>query len=79
MSGFVPEKDRLDFVETVFQADHDSRTTGVFLLLIAPRSDGQAREAVLTVGALPTEPILDRALRQGIAALQRHNQEVRHA
>lgn len=65
MSGIVPENDRLDFAEFVAQADNDSRTTGFFLLLVAPRKDGFARESVLTVGELPVEPIMDHVIKRG--------------
>lgn len=73
MSGFVPEQDRLDFAEDVFQADNDSRTTGVFLLLLAPRNDGYIRETVLTVGELPTEAVMNSVLKQSYLKLVEHN------
>lgn len=73
MSGIVPENDRLDFAESVAQADHDSRTTGLFLLLLAPRKDGYIRETVLTVGELPTGAIINRVLKQSYLKLVEHN------
>ncbi len=73
MSGIVPEQARLDFAEFVAQADNDSRTAGLFLLLMAPRRDGFARECVLTVGDLPAEPILKRVIELSLIKLSAHN------
>lgn len=73
MSGIVSEQDRLDFAESVAQADNDSRTTGVFLLLLAPRKDGYIRETVLTVGELPTGVIMKHLIQQSYAKLTGHN------
>lgn len=73
MSGIVPEQDRLDIAEFIAQADNDSRTTGFFLLLVAPRKDGFARESVLTVGELPVEPILSHIVKKSFAKLVEHN------
>ncbi len=73
MSGIVPEQTRLDFAEFVAQADNDSRTTGLFLLLMAPRRDGFAREAVLTIGDLPVDAIFERVVKQSFAKLTEHN------
>lgn len=77
MSGIVPEQGRLDFAEFIAQADNDSRTTGLFLLLVAPRKDGFAREAVLTVGDLPVEPVLKRVIELSLIKLSAHNNRER--
>lgn len=73
MSKIVSEKERLDFAEFIAQADNDSRTTGIFLLLVAPRKDGYAREAVLTIGDLPVDAIFERVVKQSFAKLMEHN------
>lgn len=77
MSGIVPEQTRLDFAEFIAQADSDSRTTGLFLLLVAPRKDGFVREAVITVGDLPAEPVLKRAIELSLVKLSAHNNRER--
>ena len=74
MSGIVPENDRMDFAEFVAQADNDSRTTGLFLLLLAPRSDGFIRESILTVGQLPTGAIMNHIIEQSYHKLVDHNE-----
>ena len=78
--NFIPENQRLDFLEMMEQADHDCRTTGLIAVLIAPCANHQfVRESVLTVGELPASPILDRVIRQSLAALQNHSTGGRHA
>lgn len=77
----IPEQDRLDFVEFISQAENDCRTTGMFLLLVAPRDDNFARESVLTAGDLPTQAILDRVIKLCLDTLENHNEHggQRHA
>ena len=79
MNGIVPEQERLDIAEFIAQADNDSRTTGFFLLLVAPRKDGFARESVLTVGELPVEAIMDHVIKRSLTKLVEHNNRGRQS
>ena len=71
----IPESDKHGFQESCFQAEHDARTTGFFLVLIAPRDDGYCRESVLAAGDLPIEPILARLLPLAVRGLNNINTE----
>lgn len=79
MNGIVPEQDRLDIAEFIAQADNDSRTTGFFLLLVAPRKDNCIRASVLTVGELPVEPIMTHVIKQSLTNLEAHNNRGRQS
>lgn len=72
MSNFVPEQTRLDFLEVLSQADHDSRTEGMFIVMVAPTREGFSRDAVLVHGKLPVEPVLGHVVDMTLRALRMH-------
>ena len=73
MSGILSEKHRQEFLATLYKADFDEATTGLFIDLLAPRHGGLTREAIVAAGELPLD-LAERIAEQSRARLREHNE-----
>lgn len=73
MSGIVPEQDRLDIAELIAQADNDSRTAGVLIVMVAPTTEGWSRDMLLAHGKLDVQPVPAHVFDITVRALEQHN------
>lgn len=75
--SLIPENVRSDVADFLSMADNDSRTTGVLIVMVAPTSEGWARDMVLAHGKLDVQPALAHVFDITLRGLDRHarNQE----
>lgn len=70
--SIIPENSRLDVADFLSIADNDCRTKGILVVMVAPTTEGWARDMVLAHGKLDVDPVLAHAFDIAVRGLQQH-------